>query len=257
MTNHTFKFAEWENLGKTIRASLFIAEGKEAPWIIMCPGFTSNRIGPKYFYTTMARHFAPSGISVISFDFAGTGESDGLFSDITVSTMCSDLTSAYNYITKNYTPLKLLVLGHSFGGTIAALTLDTLNIDGLILISPLADTQKHAKQHEHIVTNGINKEGYYEFGPHEMKIDFLNEFRACDPVTAINKKFKGKIILLQGDNDEQITPEESFVFLNRAHDLDIAITYHTVKNGDHRFSSVPCRKFIQQTIVNWIKEKIL
>jgi dipeptidyl aminopeptidase/acylaminoacyl peptidase len=255
--DYSFKFAEWENQGKTIRASLYSTKGKEAPWIIMCPGFTSNRIGPKYFYTIMARHFASNSISVISFDFAGTGESDGLFSDITVSSMCSDLISAYNYIKSNYKPSKLLVLGHSFGGTIAALTLDNITLDGLILISPLADTKKHAKQHEYIVTNGINKEGCYEFGPHEMKIDFLNEFRACDPVNAISKNFKGKIILLQGDNDEQITPEESFVFLNRAHDLDIDILYHTVKNADHRFSNVASRNFIQQTIVNWIKEKIL
>ncbi|MFC1476507.1 alpha/beta hydrolase family protein [Fibrobacterota bacterium] len=257
MKNNTFKFAEWENESKTIRASLYITEGKEAPWIIMCPGFTSNRIGPKYFYTTMARHFTSNGISVVSFDFAGTGESDGLFSDITISSMCSDLISAYHFVKSNYTLSKLLVLGHSLGGTIAALTLKDITIDGLILISPLADTKKHSEQHEYIVTNGLNEEGYYEFGPHEMKIDFLNEFKTCDPVNAISKNFKGKIILLQGDNDDQITPEESFVFLNRAHDCDIDIMYHTVKNGDHRFSNVPSRKFIQQTIVNWIKEKIL
>lgn len=257
MTNHTFKFTEWGNAGKTIRASLYISKEKEAPWIIMCPGFTSNRIGPKYFYTTMARYFASNGISVISFDFTGTGESDGLFSDVTVSSMCSDLISAYNYIKINYNPSKLLFLGHSLGGTIAALALDNIAIDGLILISPLADTKKHAKQHEYIVTNGINEEGYYEFGPHEMKIGFLKEFKTCDPVKSINKNFKGKMILLQGDSDDQITPEESFVFLNRAHDLDIDIVYHTVKKGDHRFSNVQSRKFIQQAIVDWIKEKIL
>lgn len=255
--DYSFKFAEWENQGKTIRASLYITAGKESPWIIMCPGFTSNRIGPKYFYTTMARHFASNGISVISFDFTGSGESDGLFSDITISSMCSDLVSAYHFVKSNYTPSKFLILGHSLGGTIAALTLDNITIDGLILISPLADTKKHAKQHEYIVTNGTNEEGYYEFGPHKMNIDFLNEFKACDPVNAISKNFNGKIILLQGDNDDQITPKESFVYLNRAHDLDIDIMYHTVKNGDHRFSSVSGRNFIQQAIANWIKEKIL
>lgn len=254
--DYSCKFAEWENQGKTIRASLYIAQNNDAPWVIMCPGFTSNRIGPKYFYVSMARYFASNGINANSFDFSGCGESDGLFSDISISSFCSDLLSAYYYIKNNFDPSKVLVLGHSFGGTVAALTAEKILIKGLILISPLADTKKHAQGHEYIVKKGINREGFYEFGPHEMKIDFLNGFRESDPVNAISKNFTGKIILLQGEVDEQITPEESSAYLTRARDLGIDIDYHIVQNGDHRFFNVSSRKFIQETIVNWIKEKI-
>lgn len=254
---YSFQFAEWKNDGNTIRASLYITQNNNAPWVILCPGFTSHRLGPKYFYVSIARYLASNGISANSFDFSGTGESDGLFSDITVSTLCSDFISAYHFVKDNYSPSKIMALGHSFGGTIATLALDKISIDGLILISPLADIKKHTKQHEYIVKNGINPEGYYEFGPHEMKIDFLKEFRECDPVDALSSGFKGKMILLQGDNDEQITPEESSAYLNKAQNSGIESTYHIVKNGDHRFSNVSSRKFIQQTIVNWIKENIL
>ena len=255
--DYSFKFAEWENQGKTIRASLYIAQNKDAPWVIMCPGFTSNRIGPKYFYVSMARFFASNGINTNSFDFSGCGESDGLFSGISISSFCSDLISAYFFIKNNFDTSKVVVLGHSFGGTIAALSAEKILIKGLVLISPLADTAKHAQKHEYIVKKGINQEGYYEFGPHEMKIDFLDGFRETDPVNALSKNFKGKIILLQGEVDEQITTEESSAYLNRARDLGIDIDYHIVKDGDHRFFNLSSRKFIQETIVKWIKEKIL
>ena len=161
---YSFTFAEWKNSGSMIRASVYCAAHKRAPWVIMCPGFTSHRIGPKYFYVSIARHLA---------------------------------------------------------------------------------------------ANGINQDGYYEFGPHEMKIDFLNEFKKCRPVSALSNGFKGKMLLLQGDKDDQITVKESKAYVVTARKSGIPSTYRIVKNGDHRFSSVQSRAFIQQTIVPWIKENII
>lgn len=254
--NYSFTFAKWKNSGSVIRASVYRAKGKSTPWVILCPGFTSHRIGPKYFYVSIARHLASNGISAIAFDFRGTGESDGLFSDITVSSFCSDLVSTVRFIKKSHNPQKIIALGHSFGGTVAALASGKAAFDGLILISPLADVAKHAGNHEHIVKRGINSEGYYEFGPHEMKIDFFNEFKTCNPVAALAHGFWGKILLLQGDHDDQISIEESKAYAVMAEKTGIPCTYHLVKNGDHRFSNVQSRAFIQQMIVTWIKEHV-
>jgi fermentation-respiration switch protein FrsA (DUF1100 family) len=254
---YSFKFAQWKNSGTMIRASVYHAQNKRAVWVILCPGFTSHRIGPKYFYVSIARYLASNGISALSFDFSGTGESDGLFSDITISSLCSDLISACNFVKDRYKASKLVALGHSFGGTIAVLTAPQIPIDGLILISPLADTAKHARGQEHIVKHGINQDGYYEFGPHEMKIDFLNEFKKCNPVSALSSGFRGKLLLLQGDKDEQIKARESKAYAVMAGKTGIPCTHHIVKNGDHRFSSVQSRAFIQQSIVTWIKENII
>jgi len=253
---YSFSFAEWKNSGSMIRASVYSAARKQAPWVILCPGFTSHRIGPKYFYVSIARHLAENGISAITFDFSGTGESDGLFSDITVSSLVSDLVSTVHFVNKRYTPQKIIALGHSFGGTIAALASQKASFDGLILISPLADVAKHAGEHEHIVKRGVNSAGFYEFGPHEMNIGFLDGFRKCDPVAALAHGFRGKIVLLQGDNDNQISIDESKAYTVMAEKNGISCAYHLVRNGDHRFSNVQSRAFIQQTIVTWIKEHV-
>lgn len=254
---YTFQFAEWQNKNKYIRASLYIAQNKNAPWVIMCHGFTSNRIGPNYFFTRIAQYLASRGISVNAFDFGGCGESDGNFSDITITSLCSDLVSAYKHIKKTFAPAKILLLGHSFGASIAVLTAPSLSIDGLILISPLADTKKHAKSHEYILANGINEDGCYEYGPHELKLNFFNELNDCDPVAALSKETTDNIILFQGNCDQQIPIQESTAYIKRLKELGIEPVCHIVKDADHRFSTVGSRHFLHQTLVTWIKEHVL
>jgi esterase/lipase len=255
--DYTFQFAEWQNKNKYIRASLYIAQNKHAPWVIMCHGFTSHRIGPNYFFTGIAQYCASHGISVNAFDFGGCGESDGNFSDITITSLCSDLVSAYKYVQKRFSPSRILLLGHSFGGTIAVLTAPSLAIDGLILISPLADTKKHAQSHEHILTHGADDSGCYEYGPHELKINFLKELKESDPVNALSKKVTNNIIFFQGDCDEQISMQESSAYSDRVKELGIEPVYHIIPGADHRYSTVKGRKFLQQTVVTWIKEHVL
>lgn len=254
---YSFQFAEWENRGKILRGSMYLTRNKDAPWVILCHGFTSHRIGPNYFYVSIARHLASQGICSIAFDFSGCGESDGLFSDVTISSMCSDLVSAYHYVKDNYKPTNIFLLGHSFGGTIAVLTAHNISVPGLILISPVADTVKQAQLNENVLKNGKNEDGYYEFGPNEMSITFWNELKECNPVSIFSQNFKGSLILLQGENDDQITVEESSAYIDVAKKSDINTTYHIITNADHRFSDVKSRKFINQTIAKWIKETVL
>ena len=254
--DYTFQFAEWQNGNRYIRASLYIAQNPNAPWVIMCHGFTSHRIGPNYFFTGIAKHLASSGISVNAFDFGGCGESDGSFSDITVNSLRADLVSAYDYVKKSFSPGKILLLGHSFGGTIAVLAASSLSIDGLILLSPLADTKKHAQSHEYILTNGTNDTGCYEYGPHELKIAFFEELKECEPVAAIGKQVTENIILFQGGSDQQITPEESAVYIDRARECGIEPVYHIVPGADHRYATVSSRKFLHRAIVSWVKEQV-
>lgn len=252
--DYSFKFAQWENRGKAIRASLYLTEKENAPWVILCHGFTGHRIGPNYLFVSLCQHLASQGINAIAYDSAGCGESEGQFADMTITTLCSDLVSAYGYVQDKYSPSLVALLGHSFGGTVVALTLDRIRTDGLILISPLADIKKHIQTHEHILKQGKNVAGYYEYGPHEMRIDFLDELRECDPFSAFSKETIKKIILFQGDADKDIPVKESRFYVDKANEEGIDIEYHIVKDADHGFLTVPGRIFLKNTLVDWLKE---
>jgi acetyl esterase/lipase len=153
-----------------------------------------------------------------------------------------------------FTPAKTLLLGHSFGGTVAVLSASACKPDGVILIAPLAFVRKHVHEHAPILEKGMNTNGNYEFGPLELKRDFLDEIGACDPVAAFSKEAIPTALILHGENDSQILPEESQRYVTRAHACGVPCASIPVKQADHLFSTVASRLFLQKTITTWALE---
>lgn len=85
--------------------------------VIVCHGFTGSKEGGGKA-VEMARFLAGSGISTLLFDFAGSGESEGSFEDISLGGHMEDLSSAVDFCSeKGYTDI--ITLGRSFGGSTA------------------------------------------------------------------------------------------------------------------------------------------
>ncbi len=94
-----------------------------APGIIFCHGFTGTRVEPHRLFVHAARHFCEKGFAVLRFDFRGSGESEGLFQDMTISGEIADLKTAVSWITKRREVLRerIGVNGLSLGGVVALL----------------------------------------------------------------------------------------------------------------------------------------
>jgi fermentation-respiration switch protein FrsA (DUF1100 family) len=68
----------------------------------------------------IARRLARSGIAVLRFDFTGIGESEGDFSQTSLSTNCEDILAAARYLENEHSAPALLI-GLSLGGTASVL----------------------------------------------------------------------------------------------------------------------------------------
>ncbi len=253
---HNFSYLELKgDKNQLIRASLHIANSGNAPWFIFCHGFTSQRMGPGYLFVKLSRALAESGFSSVRFDFRGSGESDGIFSEMNVSTMKQDLLIVISWLKKEYKPSAIFLLGHSFGGMIAALC--SKDVNGTVLLAPVADPQKLIVNQKKIVESGPNAEGYYEHGPHEMDASFASYLLEIDPVEALCKNSEGPLLLIQGDNDKSISVEESASYITAANRSGIDSEYHIFKGADHNFSRVSDVKMLCRTVINWAKERAL
>jgi len=95
-----------------------------APAIIFCHGFTGTRVEPHRLFVHAARYFCKKGFTVLRFDFRGSGESEGLFQNMTVSGEIADLMAAVSWIEKKGEVRKerIGVNGLSVGGAVAILT---------------------------------------------------------------------------------------------------------------------------------------
>jgi uncharacterized protein len=249
--------AEWKNSGLTLRGSLHVTEHKGAPWFILAHGFTGHRIGPGYLFARLSRELADAGFSSLRFDFAGAGESDGTFPDMTIATMRSDLLSAVKYVKKRFAPKKLVLLGHSLGGMIASICCVGAKPDGLVLLAPVGNPKGLIARRGTIMNAGPNKNGFYENGPHEMALPFLDGLKSIDPVAEMATSFHGSLLLLQGDSDASISVGESKRYADAARRAGIETSYHVLKNADHNFSSVSFFDTVFATTISWAKERFL
>ncbi len=253
--SYHFKNCSYKSDNKVIIGSLYLSEDSNK-WAVFCHGFTGHRIGPGYLFVHLARHLASSGINVLSFDFTGCGESEGNFCDMTVEKLCKDLENSVNFIKNNFSPEKILLLGHSFGGMIAALLANELKADGTILLSPVADIDKHVLGHTKIFTGESRGDGTYSIGPFKLKMEFLQSFKESNPVKVFCNSYNKPTLLIQGERDDTITKDESYLYILESEKRNFSIDYEIIKNGDHSFSDVDQRDYLKSTLTSWIKEKI-
>lgn len=254
----TFQYFQWQHKsGEKIRGSLHITKRKGAPWFLFCHGFTGQRMGPGYLFVKLSRALADSGFSSLRFDFRGSGESDGAFAQMNVKTMRSDLVTITNELREKFEISKLILLGHSFGGMISAFCAEETNADGLVLLSPVGDPKGLIQRRKALLETGMNNDGYYENGPHEMSIVFLDGLLDIDPVKSLTKSFRNPLLLIQGDTDKSISVKESGRYVHSARRCGVETEYHIVKGADHNYSSVPYVKMLLSTVSSWARERFL
>ena len=92
---------------------------KKYPLVLMLHGFTANRNGPRFAFVRLARALEQLGIGSIRFDFLGSGESDGEFSEMTYQKEFKQAICILEEISKLEDVTEIYVLGHSMGGAIA------------------------------------------------------------------------------------------------------------------------------------------
>lgn len=103
--------------GEHLAGLLFRADNPDTPVVVVCHGFTGSKEGHGKA-VAMGHFLKQNGIACLLFDFAGCGESEGKFEDITLSGHIGDLTCAVDYcLAEGLGPV--FTMGRSFGGTTA------------------------------------------------------------------------------------------------------------------------------------------
>ena len=109
------------------------------PCVLMMHGFTGTSIEPHRLFVTMARSFADAGIAALRFDFRGSGQSEGVFSDMTLTRELEDALAAIAVLEGRSDVIdraRTGILGLSMGGLMAALTAGTVDVKALALWAP-------------------------------------------------------------------------------------------------------------------------
>lgn len=108
------------------------------PSVVMVHGFTGNRVDHHRLLVLFSRLLAARGLASLRFDCRGSGESQGDFSEMTVSREVEDTEAAAEYLRNQpgIDPERVMLLGYSMGGLVAALAAGAARAHRLLLWSP-------------------------------------------------------------------------------------------------------------------------
>ena len=106
-----------------IRGMAYLADvGGRRPTVMMCHGFTGNRIESGFLFVRLGRALAEAGLHAVAFDFVNSGESDGSFEKMRVSEEIRDAGAVAHWLEGQpfVDRSRLGGLGFSLGGLVVS-----------------------------------------------------------------------------------------------------------------------------------------
>jgi pimeloyl-ACP methyl ester carboxylesterase len=229
-----------QHRGRTLRGALHLPEATPAPAIVLCHGFSGTRSEFGYTFVRLANRLAAQGVAVYRFDFAGGGESDGEWAELTVSDQVSQTLAVLEAVGSHpgVDPDRLSLLGMSLGGLTASLAAAKRPVRSLTLWAPAAiavDVEVTAQRRATIVEHG-----YQDFGGMPTYAPFADDADQIDAF-ADAKGHNGPVFLVAGSGDAIVRPDLLDGYRDTYGDR---LETQIIEGVGHGFETVPAREHL-------------
>jgi pimeloyl-ACP methyl ester carboxylesterase len=218
-------------------------------------GFMSDMTGSKAeALATVARS---QRRTCFRFDYSGHGQSSGLFTEGTISLWLEQATHMFLSHTHN----KRIIVGSSMGGWLALLLARRLakedpyafsRIGGLVLIAPATDMTNELiwprmsdADRLTLVRDGRWHQPSDYGAPYPISLALIEDgTRHC--LFGETQSFPFPVRILQGTDDTDVPVEHAMKTMEL---IKGDITLTLIKGGDHRLSTAPHLRIIQETVL--------
>jgi len=225
--------------GKLIRGDRSIGQERQ---ILFITGFLSKRWGNKS--KALAQWCDEQGWGFCCYDVRGFGDSEGQFTDYTLSDWIADARLVLQMLTDGQSLPPITIVGNSLGGWIAWLMAQEFGlVDRLALIAPAfnmmgvrAQSISPDRLHEWHTAGWMPWDDDPLHKEWLLSWKWVEESEACWK-TSLDRLRKVKTVILHGLQDTAILPGGSSQFVEQllARDPSYPIELHLVP-GDHRLS---------------------
>lgn len=178
-------------------------DGEVHPLVIVSHGFLVSHKDP--LIITIAEHLRNQGMSVITFDFNGHGDSYGEIIDMTISKEVSDVAAVVDYAKTLDNVSDIYLVGHSQGGLVTSLYAGEHpdSVEGIVLLSPAANAHDQTVSGR-LLTERFDAENPPEYvelnGGFKIGKGYITDAQNLD-VYNTAKNYKGNVLLLWGSLD--------------------------------------------------------
>ncbi len=172
-------------------------------YIIMGHGVTGNKDRP--LLIAVAHALVERGYPVLRFSFSGNGDSEGKFTDSTISKEVADLRSVLDHVGQGK---KIIYIGHSMGAAVGALTAARdERIDVLVSLAGMVHTADFCQREFGQVT----PDGGCMWDEPDCPLSqsFVDDMQQIGSVLEAAKSVKLPWLLLHGSEDDVVMLQDS------------------------------------------------
>ncbi len=123
--------------GDSLFSVLYLPEREPSCCLLICPAWGDEHRSAYGATVGISRFLADNGAAVLRFDYRGCGDSSGESSQITLSTLKSDITCAARALKNQFPTLPLILSGVRMGGDLALELADSLAALRVAAIAPV------------------------------------------------------------------------------------------------------------------------
>ncbi len=216
--------------GNRIAGLLYTPPASVKKIVVVCHGFTGSKEGGGKALE-MAEELGKQAWSALLFDFAGCGESEGDFEDLTLTRQIDDLSCALAWC-KQKGFFRIFTLGRSFGGTtvICQAARDNTAVGVCAWAAPARLTELFTglsfEEGDKIALSG-------EKGIVYLKKSFLEDLQKYDVAGAAARISPRPLLIVHGTHDELVSPAEAKIIYQSAAEPKQLVW---IKQGDHQFT---------------------
>ncbi|WDL98726.1 alpha/beta hydrolase [Alicyclobacillus sp. ALC3] len=228
--------------GLTLRGMEHVPDSasRPCPVVVICHGFTADKLGPHQLLRKLSLALEGVGIASVRFDFAGSGESDGRFQDVTVSGEIADANAIVDFVRQDsrFDPSQVMLVGHSVGGLVASLVAADRpdDVARLGLIAPAGNLREFVfglAQQAGLKADSLQADTF-DWGGFLVGRTFAFDLLTLEPYMRA-KLFKKPVLLVHGSEDGTVPSQISLkyrdeVYGNQAEVRVISGANHTFDN---------------------------
>lgn len=242
-----------------LRGMLHIPEvsgGTRYPGVVLYHGFSGDRMEPGFMFVRFSRLLAEHGIASVRFDFLGSGESDGSFTDMTFSREADQASAILDYFCSLDMIAKdnIIILGLSMGGAIAGYLAGQRPSDlmGLVLWAPAGEMRLFIEKREKQIENGEISENMMDISGLLLGEGFIEDVRSLSIIEK-TAEYTGKSLIVHGTDDTVVPAaviEGYMKLFGKRAELVL------VDGADHTFQGIEWIEKLFEVSLTFIKGRI-
>ena len=228
------------------------------PAIIFVHGFVGSKVGEHRLFVKAANYFSKLHYLSFRFDFSGCGESEGDYQDVTITEQIKELQAAIRYVSelKEIDPERIIIIGHSLGGAVTALTASLEpKVKHIVLWSPVARPYRDISAitgSEAVAT--AKRKGIYDYHGFLLSHAFFTDLKAYQPLETISA-YTGTTLIIHAEKDEDVPKENAAMYKNaiRSSQQDQLVDIAYINGADHTFSRTLWEQELFQYTSSWLE----